>query len=99
LYNLYLELGFVIFWQNNIGAKAAFKMLVKLTTELPSSGSPPPLLLPPDLSLGSKPFNLRTGTASKRESNNKESSESPKSYFGRRQSDETAKVKKGNDWY
>jgi hypothetical protein len=65
----------------------------------PTSSSPPPLLLPPDLSLGSKPFNLRTNTASKRESNNKESSESPKSYFGRRQSDETAKVKKGNDWY
>ncbi len=31
---LYLQFGFVIFWQKNIGAKAASKMLVKLTTGL-----------------------------------------------------------------
>jgi len=29
---LYLQFGFVIFWHKNIGAKAARKMLVKLTT-------------------------------------------------------------------
>ncbi len=29
---LYLQFGFVILWQNNIGAKAARKMLMKLTT-------------------------------------------------------------------
>jgi len=29
---LYLQVGFVIFWQKNIGEKAARKMLVKLTT-------------------------------------------------------------------
>jgi hypothetical protein len=28
---LYLQFGFVIFWQKNIGAKAARKTLVKLT--------------------------------------------------------------------
>jgi len=28
----FLQFGFVIFWQNNIGAKAASKMLVRLTT-------------------------------------------------------------------
>jgi len=29
-----LQFGFVIFWQNNIGAKAARKMLVKLAPEV-----------------------------------------------------------------
>ena len=28
-----LQFGFVIFWQKEIGAKTAHKMLVKLTTE------------------------------------------------------------------
>jgi len=31
---LYLQFGFVIYWQKNIGAKAAHKMLMKLTTGL-----------------------------------------------------------------
>jgi len=31
---LYLQLGFVIFWQKNIGAKAACKIVMKLTTAL-----------------------------------------------------------------
>jgi len=30
--NLSLKFGFVIFWQKNIGSKAARKMLMKLTT-------------------------------------------------------------------
>jgi hypothetical protein len=30
-----LQFGFVIFWQKNFGAKAARKMWVKLTPELP----------------------------------------------------------------
>jgi hypothetical protein len=29
---LSLQLGFVIFWQKNIGEKAAHKMVIKLTT-------------------------------------------------------------------
>jgi hypothetical protein len=33
-----LHFGFVIFWQKNFGAKAAHKMLVKLTPELHSKG-------------------------------------------------------------
>jgi len=33
---LYLQFGFEIFWQNNFGAKAAKKMLVKLTTDQPT---------------------------------------------------------------
>jgi len=32
---LQLQFGFVIFWQKNIGAKAACKLLMKLTTWLP----------------------------------------------------------------
>jgi hypothetical protein len=32
---MWLQFGFVIFWQKNFGAKAARKMLVKLTPELP----------------------------------------------------------------
>jgi len=31
---LYLQFGFVIFWQKNIGSKAARKMLMKLTPGL-----------------------------------------------------------------
>jgi len=31
---LYLQFGFVIFWQKNIDAKAALKMLLKLTKGL-----------------------------------------------------------------
>ncbi len=31
---LYLQFGFVIFWQKNIGTKDASKMLVKLTTDV-----------------------------------------------------------------
>jgi len=31
---LYLQFGFVIFWQKNISAKTAPKMLMKLTTGL-----------------------------------------------------------------
>jgi len=35
---LELQFGFVIFWQNNrIGAKAAYKMWIKLTTGMISS--------------------------------------------------------------
>jgi hypothetical protein len=30
---LYLQFGFVFFWENNIGFEAAHKMLMKLTTE------------------------------------------------------------------
>jgi len=30
-YDFHLQFGFVIFWQKNIGAKAARKMLVKFT--------------------------------------------------------------------
>ncbi len=30
---MYLQFGFVIFWQKDFGAKAAHKMLVKLTPE------------------------------------------------------------------
>jgi hypothetical protein len=30
---LFLHLRYVVFWRKNIGAKAALKMLVKLTTE------------------------------------------------------------------
>jgi len=33
---LYLQLGFVIFWQKNVGTKAAHKMLVILTTVINS---------------------------------------------------------------
>jgi len=32
---LYLQFGFVIFWQKNIGAKAARKMLVKFAPDVP----------------------------------------------------------------
>jgi hypothetical protein len=32
---LYLQFGFVIFWQNKMGAKAACEVLGNLTTELP----------------------------------------------------------------
>jgi len=38
---LYLQFGFVHFWQKNIGAKAACKMLVKLTTGQPASTEEP----------------------------------------------------------
>jgi hypothetical protein len=31
---LYIQFGFVIFWQKNIGAKAACKMLLKLTADV-----------------------------------------------------------------
>ncbi len=37
---LYLQFGFVIFWQKNIGAKAAHKMLVKFTTAVQTSSEP-----------------------------------------------------------
>jgi len=33
-----LQFGFVIFWSKNIGAKAAHKMLMKLTAEESSKG-------------------------------------------------------------
>jgi hypothetical protein len=38
-----LQFGFVIFWQKDFGAKAAHKMLVKLTTVLlqPTPATPP----------------------------------------------------------
>jgi hypothetical protein len=35
-----LQFGFVIFWQNNFGTKAAHKMLVKLTPGRPLQPSP-----------------------------------------------------------
>jgi len=31
---LFIQFGFVVFWQKNIGAKAAHKMLMKLTKGL-----------------------------------------------------------------
>ena len=35
---MYLQLRFVFFWRNDIGAKAARKMLVKLTTGVGKKG-------------------------------------------------------------
>ena len=35
-----LQFGFVIFWQKDFGAKAAHKMLVKLTPGLPETQNP-----------------------------------------------------------
>ncbi len=43
---LQLQFGFIIFWQKNIGAKAACKMLMKLTTAFPRTS---PLMLRADL--------------------------------------------------